>query len=316
MFGVFAAIAVAVVAVSSAAAKPRGTNGKIVYSGDNQVTGREEVHVVDPDGTDNELVGFGGNGQWAPDGTRFAFFSEDGPELLLNPDNGTTTDLHIPFDLSPDLLLFCPVWSPDGARLACESFGKSDDGLNGVYTIRSTDGGDIQQVTSNPGGDDCPGDYSPEGRRIVFIRGTSDVSALFVAKLDGSGVRQITPSGMAINFECGSWSPQGNEIVFSAHVPTFDYRSTIWTVHADGSGLTQIPVPGCGGLFSSSDSISCNLPSWSPDGQKIVFSRFTAATGERDLYTVDAGGGGLFQVTHTLGIDEFGSDWGTHPVTP
>jgi Tol biopolymer transport system component len=185
-----------------------------------------------------------------------------------------------------------------------------------VYTIRSTDGGDLQQVTSIPGGDDCPGDYSPEGKRIVFIRGAPDVRALFVAKVDGSGVRQITPTGMAINFECGSWSPQGNEILFSAHVPSFDYRSTIWAVHADGSGLRQIPVAGCGGLFSSSTAISCNLPSWSPDGQRILFSRFTAANGERDLYTARADGGDLFQVTNTPGSDEFGSDWGTHPVTP
>jgi hypothetical protein len=45
-----------------------------------------------------------------------------------------------------------------------------------------------------------------------------------------------------------------------------------------------------------------------------MFGRFAA--GRRDLYTVNADGSGLFQVTNTLEIDEFGGDWGTHPVTP
>jgi Tol biopolymer transport system component len=314
---VLAFLALAVIAVGSATAKPRGTNGKIVYSGDNRVTGHEEVYTVDPDGTDKQFVGFGAPGQWAPDGTRFMFFGENDSEVLLNPDTGATTDLHLPFDVSPELAMFCPVWSPDGARLACESFGKDDDALNGVYSIRSTDGGDLRQVTSNPGGDDCPGDYSPDGRRIVFVSAQPNVApALYVAKLDGKGRRQITPSTMAINFECGSWSPVGDEILFSAHVPTTDYRSTIWMVHADGSGLRQVQVPGCGGLFSSPTAISCNNPSWSPDGRRLVFSRFTAATDRRDLYTVDVRGKDLQQVTDTPDVDEFGSDWGTHRLTP
>src|SRR6266480_977160 len=50
---------------------------------------------------------------------------------------------------------------------------------------------------------------------------------------DGSGLRQVTPDcndQFFITFDCGSWSPQGNEILFSAHVPS-DQRSTVWTVH-------------------------------------------------------------------------------------
>jgi hypothetical protein len=35
-----------------------------------------------------------------------------------------------------------------------------------------------------------------------------------------------------------------------------------------------------------------------------------------DLYTVNADGSDLFQVTNTPTLDEGGADWGTHPVTP
>jgi Tol biopolymer transport system component len=306
--------AIAVLFALPAAAKPRGTNGKIVVNADNSVTGQEQVYAVDPDGTDLQLLANDTEaGQWSPNGTRIAIFGG-----LLNFDNGSFTDLSLG-TLYPDLFLGCGTFSPDGARLACEGLDFSDPSgdRTGVYTIRSSDGRDLQRVTSNPGGDDCQGDYAPNGRQIVFLRNAyPDVFALFVVKLDGSGLRQITPSGMDLNFDCGNWSPQGNEILLSAHVPNGFYRSTVWVVHSDGSGLRQVPIPGCGGLGSSPTSISCRYSSWSPDGKKILFSRFSAATGQRDLYTVNPDGRELRQVTNTPGIDEFFSDWGTHPTTP
>ncbi len=52
-------------------------------------------------------------------------------------DNGSTVYFGLPFDLYPDLGLFCTVWSPDGARLACEGQGETDPSLTGVYTLRA-----------------------------------------------------------------------------------------------------------------------------------------------------------------------------------
>jgi TolB protein len=302
------AAALAAMFAIPAAAKPPGTNGKIVTNSDNLLTGEEQVYTVDPDGTDQQLVGPNETGQWSWDGTRIAMF-----EGVFEFDSGILTSLNLDTQY-PDMFLGCAQWSPDDARIACEGFGLSDPSLNGIYTVRSSDGGDLQQVTSNPGGDDCPSDYSPYGNRIIFTRASETVFALFTVKLDGSGLRQITPDGLNFNFCNGSWSPQGNEILFSAHVPA-DTRSTIWVIHSDGTGLRQIPVSGCGGLSSDPTSIGCFNPTWSPDGQKIVFGR-QPGQGQRDLYTVNADGSGLFRVTNTPNIDEFSGDWGTHPLTP
>jgi Tol biopolymer transport system component len=300
-----------------AAANPRGINGKILIGRtDNSVTGQEQVYTVDPDGTDlsllaNDAVG----GQWSPDGTRIPLFAACCGEGILNFDSGSFTELGLPDALYPDLALFCGPWSPDGERLACEGFGHTDASLNGIYTVRSSDGGDLQRVTSDPGGEDEPGDYSPNGKRLVFCRASETAFGIFTVKLDGSGLRLISPAGLNFNFCNGSWSPQGNEILFSAHVPS-DEHSTIWVVHANGSGLRQIPVPGCGGLDSSPTWVGCFNPSWSPDGQKIVFGRQPATTLQRDIYTVNVDGSGLFRVTNTPDVEEFNADWGTHPLTP
>jgi hypothetical protein len=288
-----------------AAAKPRGTNGKIVLNSDNLVSGQEQVYTVDPDGTDLQLLANDAEaGQWSPNGS--SILVNGG---ILNFDTGSFTDLSLS-TLYPDLFLGCGSWSPDATRLACEGDSDADPGQNGVYTVRSSDGGDLQRVILNPFDFGAPNDYSPNGKRLVVAHGT-----LAVVKLDGSGLRQITPPGTPFNLGDGSWSPQGNEILFSANIPQTN-RKTIWVVHPDGSGLRQIPIDSCGGPFSDPGSIGCLAPGWSPDGTKIAFVRFDPSAGQSDIYTVNADGTGLFQVTNTPDIGEGRPDWGTHPITP
>jgi Tol biopolymer transport system component len=318
---VFALLAsvLAAVAATSAGARPRGVNGKIVTNSENLVTGHEEVYTVDPNGTDEQLISSdeAEAGQWSPNGSMFALFSTAG-ESLFNPDTGIGINYGLPDTRYPGLLLFCGVWSPNGARLACEGFGLDDPSRTGVYTLRASDGGDLQQVTSEPNGDDAPGDYSPNGKLLLITKLSFDPFnyGLYTVRTDGTGLRRILPDGMDFRFGSGSWSPQGNEIVFSSHYPTGDYHSSIWVVHSDGSGLRQLPIAGpCGGLNADPTTIGCFNPIWSPDGTTIVFGR-NADDDQRDLYTVNADGSGLFQVTHTPNISEFNGDWGTHPVTP
>ena len=314
---VVVATAVVALGVGPAAAKPARTNGKIVVNVDNSVTGQEQVYTVDPDGTDMQLLTNDAEaGQWSPDGVTIPLAFNEGGGGYLNFDTGVLTDLGLPFDRYPDLALFCGVWSPNGSRLACEGLGQTDGSLNGVYTVRASDGGDLKRVTFDPNGDDCPSDYSPNGKQLVVTRANDTSYTIDTVKVDGKGLRQITPDGLNFDFCTGSWSPHGNEILFSAHFPDTD-RSTILVAHSDGTGLRQIPVPGCGGPRSDPSSIGCSGPVWSPDGRKIAFSRHSLLPTEQfDLYTVNADGSGLFQVTNTPDLQEGGQSWGTHPLTP
>jgi Tol biopolymer transport system component len=311
-------VLVAALTALPAGAKPTRANGQIAFARFDPALGDTVSYTINPDGTHEQQVPTptvtGEGPRWSPDGTRLALLCCDSVAFILNADTGSTTALP---NMDPDLFYGCNVWSPDGSQLTCEA-GFIDPSRQGIYTIRSSDGGGLTQITSNPGGDDSPTSYSPDGRRIAFTRQSPDGSlVLDTVKLDGTGLRQLTPTGLDIEFGTGAWSQQGNEILFSARAVAGVYR-TLWVVHADGSGLRQLAIGGCGGSFSDPNGRSCIDPTWAPDGQKIAFSLFDAATGERDIWTVNEDGTGLFQVTHGDSAVLFEGDeapsWGTHPL--
>jgi WD40 repeat protein len=306
-FLVLAVVAAGVVAfgAGSAAARPRGHNGLISFTRFDPALHQDVVYTINPDGTgERPLLYAGESGQWSPDGKQIWVIPDCCNSRIVNYDAGTYYELPTVY---PELGLFlpCGVWSPDGKRLACEGFG-DDPSADGVYTIRSSDGGDVQRVTSG-GDDDCAGDYSPNGKEIVFLRASFETGTqgLYIVRTDGSHLRQITPDGMDLAFNCGSWSPQGNEILFAAQAP--GGRNALFTVHTDGSGLRQVPIPDCG------TTVACFQPVWSPDGKEIAFTERDPSTGQADLYTVNRDGRDPFQVTHT-GLGAGLTDWGTHPL--
>jgi len=303
-----------------AAARPPGANGQIVFGRFDPALGDQVIYTVNPDGShEHQMLPFTLNGpHWSADGSRIVTSGFRSAALITNPDTGSFREV---FSSDPTLFLACPLPSPDGQRLACDQFDQpADPSRNGIYSIRSSDGGGVERITSNPGGIDSPGDYSPNGKRLVFGRSNQngDPGGLFVVNVNGKGLKQIMPAGTLLSGG-GDWSPQGNQIVFSRQL-TADVHSTLWVVRSDGSGLREIQVQGvaCGGAFSDPTSQGCLEPRWSPDGKKIVFDIFNGATGQRNIYTANADGSGLFQVTHApssvLGEGDQAPDWGTHPL--
>ena len=89
--------------------------------------------------------------------------------------------------------LGCSTWSPDGGRLAVEGFNDNDHSRNGIYLADAHDGGNIVRLTTN-GQDstDVPGDWSPDGRQVAFVRGIAgqENGTLWVVDVDPG-----TPAG-------------------------------------------------------------------------------------------------------------------------
>jgi Tol biopolymer transport system component len=158
----------------------------------------------------------------------------------------------------------------------------------------------LTQITSNPGGEDSPGDYSPDGTEIVFLRTDPDrperrSQALFIAEIDGSNdPERITPWGLSE--ESGSWSPDGSSILFAG-------SGVLYTWSVDPGTIRRLRLARRGIAFD---------PVWSPNGRKIAFAFVARGTEQSDIWTARTDGRGMHAVTRTRRWEHF-PDWGPHP---
>jgi Tol biopolymer transport system component len=281
--------------VTPAGAKALGPNGRIVFQSGPPGEDPSRVFTVNPDGSDaQELPGPAGYCyRWSPDGSELATTADSpygGRPARMKPDGSGFTILD---GTTVIMNLACPSWSPDGTRMALEGFNDDDPSIvHGIYTVRASDGADLAFVTDQG---ICPCDYSPDGARIAFSAGIDQVG---VVNTDGTDFRLITPPNF--NGDGGlSWSPDGRWIVFNR-----PGSGNLYVVHPNGTGLRQLALPGAG-----RGRAHAFAPGWSPDGARLVFSMYTAASGQVDLYTAKPDGSDLVRVTDTPDV-ELLADWG------
>ncbi len=232
-----------------------------------------------------------GGGRWSMSGVEIAV-----PTLLADGRIGTAiistdgTVLRVLMIPDPTLNLPCTNWSRDNTRLACEGWDDGDSSRNGIYTVRASDGGDMQRLTTPPAGKhDLPGDYSSAGE-FVFKRHTGDEGPGPLMLVDGNGgePRLLYDGPME---DPGRFSPDGLTVVSSSN-------GSLMVVNLDGKVLYKISVSGSY-LFG---------PVWSPDGTRIAFSLGTGGP-FADIYTSLPDGTDRQRVTDTA-ANEIGVDWG------
>jgi len=200
--------------------------------------------------------------------------------------------------------------SPDGGHVIFSAYEPPIQ----VWEI-GIEGGDQKLLSTDCNGapaqcmDAAPA-YSPDGKRIAFVRATETSSVLAIRDLATGGVTTLDStrsSSSDVWLDEPSWSPDGRQIVYdkvhrdAAQDKVTDTRILI--VNADGKGLHELALP---------SETAWGDPDWSPDGTRIVFSssptRYSSAGQAPEVYSVRPDGTDLQQLT-MLGVGSGAPNW-------
>ena len=159
-------------------------------------------------------------------------------------------------------------WSPDDQWL---TYCAERNGNYDVYKIPANGGNEIR-LTSADGLDDGP-EYSAGGKYIYFNSTRSGMMQIWRMKPDGAEQEQITFD----NYQ--NWfahpSPDGKWLIMISYLPEVppgshphNKRVMLRLMSVDGGEIKTLSF-----LYGGQGTI--NVPSWSPDSQKVAFVSFT-----------------------------------------
>src|SRR4051812_17344243 len=169
--------------------------------------------------------------------------------------------------------------SPDGGTLVYTS---PEDGK--LYAV-SIGGGKARRITDGEGGHGSP-QFSPDGRRPVFIPDRKEETDIAIVGLDGEDWPQRISRGNGVTID-PQWSPDGTKLAYVE----FDQAGYPWhhtrIVVADLAG-------GAIDTLVNWEGVSTLAPRWSPDSKRLVFT--SDRSGWANLWTIDLTGGDARQL--------------------
>jgi Tol biopolymer transport system component len=299
---VVASFGAALMPTPAALATVPGPNGLIAFRAD---TGSgNQIYTIRPDGTgQQQLTYMYGDDlmqpHWSADSSLIAF-ELDTPSTCANVaymDASGSNIVVLPLANS-DVCEGSPSFSP-GGRIFYEGYtGRRDS----IWSM-AQDGADRHWITSCEGRGVTDPEVSPDGQMLAFTCYQRSGSALFVARIDGSHLRQLTP----FSFDVGSkedWSPDSGHVMFiSVHnegAP--DMQVNTATIRPDGTGLRWLTSYPPGGTLAYGNS-------YSPDGRWIVLR--LEEGGLYALYDMHPDGTALQPITSFSPFRPRGMAWGS-----
>jgi TolB protein len=226
----------------------------------------------------------------SPDGRQIAWESNANGTFDIWVMNIDGTDAHpITDNNSQD---WGPAWSPDGSQIAFHSVRGDESGI----WIMDADGGNPRQLTVTANGADRSAAWSPDGSQIVYYSDRTEGRELYIVDVATGDEIRLTEN------EVYDGEPDwfGDELVFASTRSSENTRSDICFMSIDGSNSRCLTA-----ITGTDDD-----PSWSPDGDFIVFE--SGQSGNFDIWIMRPDGSELRQITSD-GARDWSADWGVKP---
>jgi Tol biopolymer transport system component len=207
-----------------------------------------------------------------------------GDIFTVNPDGGDLKQLTL-FGATGGGIT--ESWSPDGQKFLF-SFLAADGSPAQIWEMNA-DGSKPHRLLKDPSAFDVSPSFSPDGSHIIFTRCGAVTCAIYRINADGSDLTPVTHFNHnpdVVDF-WAAYSPDGGTIAFTS-TTRGGLICAIYLMNADGSNIRPLTPPG----------ITAWAPMWSPDGRKIAFATNFVAIHDEEIWTIDADGRHLTQLTH------------------
>ncbi len=156
-----------------------------------------------------------------------------------------------------------PTWSPDGRSLAFQS---NRDGHWKIW-VMGANGEKPRALAADPFDEREPS-WSPDGKSIAFTSTRSGKFDIWSRSLADGSVRRLSP-GPGGNSRA-SWSPDGTQV---AYFSDRNGAAGVYVADLQGNERQVAPIKLSGGPSIAPSGV----PTWTPDGQHLIFVKFEAA---------------------------------------
>jgi Tol biopolymer transport system component len=190
-----------------------------------------------------------------------------------------------------------PSFAPDGSSVVF-SRCRLDVESCAIYQIGLAGGSPTAITNLELGIQDVSPHYSANGDlAFASVARRGIISAIYLKSQDENGLHQLTPAPLSTQLP--DWSPDGNRIAVSSHCCN-PQNEDIWVVDIDRNEMRQLTNNGNDYSTGPHDY----SPSWSPQGDAIVFQRVAPDFSSSDIYIIKHDGTGcrkLFTLPNSAG---------------
>jgi Tol biopolymer transport system component len=251
--------------------------------------GNAEIYLMDPDGSDQTRITIQAGPDVEPD------LSPNGQSLVFTSSRSGNPDIWL-LDLRTGALVNLTNttategwarWSPNGQQIA---FHSNRDGNFEIYVLDLRTGA-LTRVTTYAGVDQYP-EWSPNGKTLALRR---DMDVWTLDLRTGALTRLTTHPALD---QMAAWSPNGRQLAFMSLREGY---CSVFVMNADGSeqvNLTPKAPADAANLWCS------RAPSWSTNGQRILFMSLRPGTGgSADVFSMAPDGSDVTRLTVAPGDD-------------
>lgn len=235
------------------------------------------IYLINSDGSNKRLLrnGYQWNPDWSPNG-QWIVYSEWGAIYKIKIDGDSLSQL------TYDGLCAFPSWSNDGSWIAYRNSFIWKMKPDGTEKIRI-----LNYDTANIGLD-APS-WKHNKITIIMMERNNNYPQIGIMDTNGTDLHLVTNDNSIKIYP--KFSFDGTKIVFTVQIggPRFQ----IWSVNSDGTNLKLLTQPSFPGI--SNINLQGYAPSWSPDGEYVVYTNSIPANGH--LWIMNKNGNGKRQIT-------------------